>query len=402
MFGQKRLRILHCVRAPIGGIFRHIVDLALAQEAAGHAVGIVCDASTGGAFEDTMIAGIEPQLSLGVTRLSMRRQIGLQDVAAAARLFRTVRGLAPDVLHGHGSKGGAYARVIGTAMRLSGRRTLRIYCPHGGSLHFDAGSAEGRTYFRIERGLARLTDAFVFVSAYEEAQYVEKVGRPSRPAKRVYNGLRPGEFEPIVPGPAMADLMCVGMVRDLKGQRVLVEALRVLRDVYRKRPTLRLVGDGEDREALRARVAELRLDDQITFLDPMPTRDALSQGRTIVVPSLAESMPYIVLEAAAARIPMVATRVGGIPEIFGESADRLIQPGDANALADRLRTVLDNEASARGEAERLARAIAGRFSVERMAADIETLYADLLAGRPVKGATIPARQTVPLELDRAA
>ena len=65
----------------------------------------------------------------------------------------------------------------------------------------------------------------------------------------------------------------------------------------------------------------------------MPARDAFALGRLLVAPSRAESLPYIVLEAAAAAVPMITTNVGGIPEIFGPQAAGLVAPGDAAALA---------------------------------------------------------------------
>src|SRR5215471_11621545 len=108
-----RLRIVHLVRAPIGGIFRHILDLASAQAAAGHDVGIVCNSLEGGAFEDGLIAAIAPRLTLGAARFPMRRQISPSDLRAARDLMRHVGAFAPDVVHGHGSKGGAYGRLIG-------------------------------------------------------------------------------------------------------------------------------------------------------------------------------------------------------------------------------------------------------------------------------------------------
>src|SRR5258708_31630081 len=103
-----RLKIVHVVRAPIGGIFRHIVDLADAQATAGHDVGIVCDSTTGGRFEDDVIAKAAPRLALGATRFPMRRNVSLGDIAAARRLLGHLARLTPDIVHCHGAKGGAY------------------------------------------------------------------------------------------------------------------------------------------------------------------------------------------------------------------------------------------------------------------------------------------------------
>ena len=120
------LRIVHCLRSPIGGTIRHIHDLAKAQAAAGHEVGLVCDSSTGSAFDLAILDRLRPHLALGVTRFAMRRHLTIQDIAAAARLYGSVRALAPDVLHGHGAKGGAYVRLIGSLLRGRKHRPVRV------------------------------------------------------------------------------------------------------------------------------------------------------------------------------------------------------------------------------------------------------------------------------------
>jgi glycosyltransferase involved in cell wall biosynthesis len=375
------LRIIHCLRSPIGGIFRHVVDLAIAQAEAGHVVGIICDSSTGGPFEDAIIAATGPKLPLGVIRMPMRRHLSLADIRATQALYRTIRDLSPDVLHGHGAKGGAFSRAIGMVLGLSGKRPLRIYCPHGGSLHYDPATREGAVYFRLERFLERWTDGFVFVSDYEDRTYRDKVGTPKKPVRRIYNGLRPDEFRPIEPTSGMTDLMFAGMMRDLKGPQVLIEALGILERDRGLRPTARFLGAGDDRPAYEARVAALGLGDRVSFHDPMPTRQALSQGRVLVVPSLAESMPYIVLEAGAAAIPMIASEVGGIPEILGAGSPSMVPPGDPAVLADAIARVLADPDAARARAHRLRADMSDRFSLARMAGEITGFYGDLMAPR---------------------
>ncbi|WP_181702907.1 glycosyltransferase family 4 protein [Chthonobacter albigriseus] len=377
MTTSKTLRIVHCVRAPSGGTFRHIQDLALAQQAGGHDVGLICDATPYGALEEAAINDLGGRLSLGLRRVPMERKISFSDLGATLDVLAHLRSVAVDVLHGHGAKGGAYARTIGTLLRLSGRSTIRIYCPHGGSLHYDPASREGRVYFRLERFLQRMTDGFVFVSGYEEDTFRAKVGDPTRPYRRVYNGLRPAEFEPIEPTPDMADVFYMGMMRDLKGPGVLIEALDILASRHGLAPSVRMVGEGPDRPAYEARVKDLGLDARVSFHDAMPTRRALSQGRILIVPSYAESMPYVVLEAIAARVPMIATRVGGIPEIFRERSGRLVTPGDPDGLADAIAWTIRNEAEARADALVFGRELAGTFSVERMATEIEAFYGDI-------------------------
>jgi glycosyltransferase involved in cell wall biosynthesis len=375
----RQLRIVHCFRAPVGGVFRHVRDLVDAQRQAGHLVGVLCDSITGGAFEDEVLAQLAPRLALGLKRIPMRRQIAPSDIAATVRLMREVRPLNPDVLHGHGAKGGAYARTIGTLLRASGVRVARIYSPHGGSLHHDAGSVAGRAYFLAERGLEWMTDALVFVSRFEAGAYTEKVGRPFRPATIVRNGLQPSEFEPVRPVAEPSDFLFIGTLRDLKGPDVFIEALDLVRQRTGMAPSAVIVGAGEDKARYQRMVEERGLSATAVFREPMPAREAFALGRTVVVPSRAESMPYIVLEAIAAGMPIITTNVGGIPEIFGSQSFRLVPPGDAAALAESMTEALASPEAVRDAAARLREQIRSRFSVDAMAGEIEAIYRSVLA-----------------------
>src|SRR5262249_6921319 len=298
---QGRLRIVHVVRAPIGGIFRHIVDLATAQAAAGHAVGLVCDALTGGAFEDQAIADLAPRLALGATRVAMPRHVAPSDLCAIHDLMRHLGPLTPAVVPGHGSKGGVYGRLIGTGLGRE-RPVARVYSPHGGSLHYSATSLDGRFYFAVERVLERFTDAIIHVSGYESDTYRRKVGVPRCATFTIHNGLRPAEYAPVIPAADARDLLFLGMVRDLKGIDLFLQAIGQLRAIHGRAVTAHVVGQVENGDLARyqALVRALGIADQVAFSEPRPTRDAFAMARAIVVPSRAESMPYVALEAVAA------------------------------------------------------------------------------------------------------
>jgi glycosyltransferase involved in cell wall biosynthesis len=385
MTAPDSLTILHCIRAPVGGAFRHVRDLALAQEQAGHRVGIICDSLTGGRFEAAQIEATAPRLTHGIERIPMRRALAPSDLAVAVRLFRRIKGLKPHILHGHGAKGGAYARLIGTGLRLFGQRPARIYCPHGGSLHFDPATLKGRAIFWLERQMERMTDGLHFVSGYEASTYAAKVGQPSIISRLVYNGLQAEEFALSVPSEDARDFLFIGTLRHLKGVDVFIDAL----DLLNKRgihATGLIVGDGEMEAAFRKQVSTLGLSGQIAFAPPMPIRAALVKARAMVMPSRAESLPYVVLEAVAAGMPLVTTRVGGIPEIFGDASSRLLPPGDVPALADAMATLMQQPQQAEADVLALRATISDQFAVVTMAASIEALYRDV-ATPPAKAGT---------------
>lgn len=263
-----KLRIVHCFRSPVGGIFRHVRDLTEAQVAAGHSVGIVCDSTTGGEYEERLFAEMAPMLKLGIWRTPMQRHIGLGDIASALRALKIIRDLQPDILHGHGAKGGVYARVFGSLLRVSRSRVARLYSPHGGSLHYDETTATGRLFFGLERLMERLTDHLLFVSDYERRTFRRKVGEPTLPNSLVYNGLRASEFEPVPPAADAADFLYIGMMRDLKGPDLFIDALTAVETRLGRAVTAVMVGGGEDLPRYHEQVRRLGLDARVRFLSP--------------------------------------------------------------------------------------------------------------------------------------
>ncbi len=85
------------------------------------------------------------------------------------------------MVHGHGAKGGVYAELFGSQLRVSRSRVARLYSPHGGSLHYDENTATGKVFFLLERLMGSFTDHLLFVSGHERRAYRKKVGEPPFP-----------------------------------------------------------------------------------------------------------------------------------------------------------------------------------------------------------------------------
>ena len=310
--------------------------------------------------------------------------------------MRHLGALSPDIVHGHGSKGGVYGRLIGTWLNRK-RPVGRVYSPHGGSLHYRETSIEGRIYFAAERLLERVTDALVHVSAYEAETYRRKVGAPRREALVIRNGLRPDEYVPVVPTADARDLLYLGMLRSLKGIDVFLEALAQLKAEHGRTATAHVIGQTEDLAAYEAMARRLGIADEVAFHLPKPTREAFAMARALVVPSRAESMPYVVLEAIAGALPLVATRVGGIPEIFGPHAAELVPPGDAAALAAAIDHLLADPARAARDAQARRAWLMPRFNIDVMQAQVDKLYRMILDAKatPRRVPEIEAPATAP-------
>lgn len=364
------LRILHVLRAPVGGLFRHVCDLALEQTARGHDVGIIADRTTGGDNAERTLALLSQKLKLGVSRIPMSRHAGFSDVRAVRYVATHAQQVKVSVVHGHGAKGGAFAR-------LGAGRALRVYTPHGGSLHFSRTNPVGFAYLSAEKMLLGKTDLALFESEYAKAVFEQKIGAASGLSQVVHNGLGPDEFAPVAPDSGAAEILFVGELRKLKGVDVLIEAIATLKSRGQMLRAV-FVGDGPDRDAFASLAKARGIDTQINLAGAMPARAAFAKGRLLVVPSRAESLPYIVLEGIAAGLPLIATKVGGIPEIFGPDADKLLPPGNAPALADAIAT---RHSAGGAEIERLRARVSELFTVSAMTSGILGAYERALSLR---------------------
>jgi len=378
---SRPLRVVHCLRAPVGGLFRHVRDLVRTQAEMGLDIGVICDSRGGGEAAEEALSGLDDHCALGVERIPMSRQPGLGDWQAVRRVARFAGEAQTDILHGHGAKGGAYARLAARSLKRKGASLYAFYTPHGGSLHFDPASLAGKIYIYAERKLGPLTDGLLFESQYAKRVYEARIGPIPCPSRVVPNGLYLREFyEPVIDENA-ADFVFIGELRDLKGVDVMIEALAELKKVQATAGVRAVIVGAGPHEARFKRLARRRkLLGQVTFPGPMPARVAFARGRCVVVPSRAESFPYIVLETIAAGMPLIATDVGGIPEMTSGVPTTLIPPDDVKALAEQMRLFLTQPRPFLERAAALQAIAEQRFTVLGMAEDIVAFYFDVIEG----------------------
>jgi glycosyltransferase involved in cell wall biosynthesis len=373
--GDPPLRIFQILRAPVGGLFRHVRDLTEELARRGHAIGVIADSITSDALTGERLAALEPFATLGIHSLPMPRTLGFADFTTPYRIRRLGRELRIDVMHGHGAKGGLGARFG----RSFGQVALNT--PHGGVLNYKPGSLAGRFFRNAERAIGGITDAYIFESAYAQRAFHEQVGEPPCREAVIHNGLNPAEFEPVPLDADAKDFVFIGEFRDVKGIPVLIDALEGLRGPSGRPASIAMAGGGPDFEFWRSTIAERGLAARVELLGVRPAREALRQGNVLVVPSLAESLPYVVLEGTAAGRQVIATSVGGIAEMYGPTAGSLVPPGNPGPLGAAMQRALDDPQGAQREAaERLA-FVRPRFSIAHMTDQIEALYREILTRR---------------------
>lgn len=363
------MKILHVFRTPVGGLFRHVRDLARGQSELGHEVGIICDSTTGGQVASDLLDCVAPYCSLGIARIEISRLPGFGDLSAITSTRKHAQELGVDIVHGHGAKGGLYGRVAARPLGLPS-----VYTPHGGSLHYKWLAFPGFVFLASEWALARIGTGMIFVCEFERQSFAKKIGLGGKPKIVVHNGLWPEEFSAVKPEANAADVLYMGDMRHLKGVDVLLKALALVR---RKRAlTACLVGDGPDIAEFKGLAETLGLGTSVAFPGRLPTALALKRGRLLVLPSRAESFPYVVLEAAAGRVPMIASDVGGIPEILPEK--NLCPPDNPEALARHIEMALAIPAAIADDAKALSETTRISFDAGVMGRNVTAFYQQLL------------------------
>jgi len=214
------------------------------------------------------------------------------------------------------------------------------------------------------------------------ARSLTESGFPTDRIVTIPHGLPQGDFavRPRKPKPGQTGvhLLCVGRLVPGKGVQYLLEALNLVRQVYPD-AVLTVAGDGPFRPELEHLCASLGLTAAVRFIGTQPWSQLpklYAEADLVVIPSLSEIFPYVALEAVAIGAPVVATNVGGIPEILGEGAT-MVPPKDAGALARGILAALSDPAAAAARAKLAQERCLARFDFGTMVDRTEAVYAEL-------------------------
>jgi glycosyltransferase involved in cell wall biosynthesis len=387
------MKVAFVLGTSTGGTARHVRMLAGGCVARGVAAEVFGPAQTDRDFAFSAQAGFTP------VEIADRPRV-LGDLRATARLRRLIRAWQPDVVHAHGLRAGALTAIALAFVRpnVYHPRPALVVTVHNAPV---AGGVTGAIYRVLELIVARTADSVLCVSPDLEermrASGARRVGRALVPADAVPVPTASGSvsaetrtdagptFPPLpdvtaatyrstsissnvsaetravsFADPGRPMVLAVGRLAAQKGFGTLLEAAASWRDL-RPEPLLVIVGAGPLEAGLKSQAARLRLDVRFPgHRDDVPA--LLASAAVFVLPSAWEGQPLILQEALRAGAPIVATRVGGTPELTGEDAALLVPPGDAARLADAVRAVLIDPALAarlRQAAADRARALPG-------------------------------------------
>jgi glycosyltransferase involved in cell wall biosynthesis len=343
--------------------------------------------------------GIKPEVvpSLG-------REISMWDDLKSLRdLRRVIREYKPDIVHTHTAKAGTLGRLAAIGLRSqSGSRIRLVHTFHGHVFNGYFSPAKAALFIRIERFLAKFTDRIVVISPlqFEDISRKYKIA-PGKKVKIVPLGFDLSPFRDVSPldeepggdnflGEPLA-VGIIGRLTGIKNHRMLLDAAGIIKEAgHGSSFKFLVVGDGEMREELERYARKLEVSDLVVFAGwhkEMPkivgTLDA------VVLTSKNEGTPVTLIEAMAAGIPVVATAVGGVPDLLGniqEKMDRyhaaergiLVDPGSPAALADALLFLLKNKSTSARIARHAQEYVLSRYSLDRLIGDMKGLYREVM------------------------
>jgi glycosyltransferase involved in cell wall biosynthesis len=386
---SERTRILRVIaRLNMGGPALHVAYLTKGLESRGYDTTLVAGRLARG--EDTM-SFVAEELGVEVVGLGeLHREVSpFYDPVAVTRLVREIRRVRPHILHTHTAKAGAVGRA---AALLAGdaRPPVVVHTFHGHVLRGYFDPIRTQLFRETERALARHTTRLIAVGPQVRDDLVELGVAPAEQFSVIRLGIdlesrvltqdRRAEFRRLFGIPDERFVVgWIGRMTAIKRVPDILTSFKLLLD-RGVDATLCLVGDGPDREPAELQAKELGIARHVISLgyqrDVSPYYALFD---AFVLPSANEGTPVVAIEALAAGRPVVATRVGGIPDVVTEGEDGfLVDVGDVNGIADALERLARDPELRRSFGEQGRERVVPRYRVERLVDDIDELYRELL------------------------
>lgn len=349
-------------KSNFGGAQRYVFDLALAAKATGHDVAVLA----GG--EGALVEKLKSHNIRVITLPSLKRDISLVDEFKSLHfIFRTLFEERPDVFHTNSSKMGGIGNF---AARLAGVKRI-IFTGHGWAFN------EPRPWLQkqIIKVFVWLTICLSHKTICVSEKTREQVSWPfiKRKLVVVHNGIASFNLSPRQTGGFV-----VGTIAELHPIKGLDVLLTAWGKFAKRNPHAKLVimGDGEEKENLHALAHELQIADSVDFKGYIDNgRSRLKDFDIFVLPSRSENLPYVILEAGFAGLPVIATRVGGIPEIIATGENGiLVEPENPHEILSSL-ILLAEDAHLRARlGGALQETVSKSFTAHKMAADTLKVY----------------------------
>lgn len=359
--------IVQILRAPIGGIRKHVLDI-LDDVSSSDMRQIFITNMTD---TDVDLSYLRNNKNIELFHVDIFEAPGLQDLRNIIQIYKILKNKNVNVVHGHGAKGGLYARALA---KLLGARC--IYTPHGGSLHRVHGKLKNFLYDIIEKMMVPLTDLFLFESQYSKKVFAKNIANPGQKFLVNYNGV---DFN-IEPSQQLYQkghklrLASFGLLRELKGHDIFIRACGIINQEHIPFEYV-IYGNGDFEAYLVSLIKELHLEGMVKI--EKYSKDVYEKMKTydfIVHPSRFESFGYVPVEAASLKVPVISSNEGGLEEVVRPEYGFIANHNTPEEYASILRSLYAGDGNLKDKVETAYAYTQTHFSKKTMISKLKEIY----------------------------
>lgn len=385
MNNSTKKTILYVItQAEWGGAQRYLFDLITSPEAESHDIQII----TGASPDESLLKKLQDRATIYQAKNLVRNPSPINDVAAIFELKELFNKINPSVIHLNSSKAG----VIGSlAFFLWNKKNTckLIYTVHGWVLNESLNFLAWSFYYWTEKMTALIKDKIICVSEFDRQTAIKHHICPENKLLTIHNGISRPEFLnreearaqlfAKTAAPSIENPIMIGTIANFyknKGLPYLIEAIYLLINKYNLPIMGAIIGDGKLRPEIENIIGNYGLQERIILTGRIDNPEKYLKAFDIYAcSSIKEGLPYSILEAMSAELPIIATKVGGIPEMIHDQKNGLcVKPKSPEQIAAAIKFIIDNPDSATQFGLQAKNDAENNFSFSRMAKETFSIY----------------------------
>lgn len=359
--------VVQILRAPIGGIRKHVLDIL--DEISNEQVRQIF--ITNLSDTDVDLSYLKNNKNIEVFHVDIHESPGIGDLQNIVHIFKILKNKNVNVIHGHGAKGGLYARALAKILKAK-----CIYTPHGGSLHRVHGKLKNLVYDFIEKMMVPFTDLFLFESHYTMKAFTTNVANPGKRSLVNYNGVD-FNYSPslhVYEKHQPLKLASFGLLRELKGHDIFIKACGMLKSENIPFEYV-IYGNGDFEDVLVSLIKELKLEQNVKiekYSDNVYEKMKLYDF--IVHPSRFESFGYVPVEAASLNIPVISSNEGGLDEVVRPEYGFIAYKNTPEEYAKIVRSIYEGNEKIEERIDTGRKYVQMHFSKKTMIDELKRIY----------------------------
>ncbi|MEK7659544.1 MAG: glycosyltransferase family 4 protein [Patescibacteria group bacterium] len=381
-------RILFVItQSEFGGAQRFLYELTIRLDKEKYEILVAAGEEEKGIFFKSLK---EKKINTRILKFLRRKINPFFDVLGIIELMNLINKFRPDYLHLNSSKAGFLGSIAGFKIKLLRPRrfkNLKIIYRIGGWSFNDPGLWWKKKIFILaEKMTAKLKDIIVVNNKSDYEQAIKFKIKPKKELKLIYNGIDALKIDFLSRDEARRKLpkadFIIGTIANFyptKGLEYLIEMVKFLKfnfGLNLEKIKFLIIGDGELRKSLESRIKNYGLEKEVILLCQIPKAHKFMKAFDIfVLPSVKEGFPWVILEAMAAKVPIIATSVGAMPEIIENGKNGiLVEPKNPQKLAEAIKYLIENERTRDEFGIQAHQTVLFKFPVEKMVNQIEELF----------------------------